>query len=178
MDLDLQKLKVPELKEELKKRGLAVTGNKAELVERLEQALDDELLGGSTAPAPASAQAPSSEAAAVAPAAGAMAAGARAPPKPAAPETSPKAPPQAAPPASAAAVAAATPGAPAVAATAPAASAPGTSAHAPGSAEYLEDLKKRAARFGIVNPQVGLHIEADKKKQRAARFGACVNSGG
>mmetsp|Transcript_11308 Transcript_11308/g.13700 ORF Transcript_11308/g.13700 Transcript_11308/m.13700 type:complete len:211 (-) Transcript_11308:1724-2356(-) len=42
---DLKKLKVGELRAELKSRGLDTKGKKDELVARLEQALDDELLG-------------------------------------------------------------------------------------------------------------------------------------
>jgi len=37
--MDPNALKVPELKEELKKRGLEVKGNKKDLVERLEEAM-------------------------------------------------------------------------------------------------------------------------------------------
>ena len=42
-DLDPSKLSVAQLKEELKKRGCAYTGNKAQLVSRLEDALNGEL---------------------------------------------------------------------------------------------------------------------------------------
>jgi len=40
-DITPAKLKVTELREELKKRGLDTKGNKAQLVKRLEQALTD-----------------------------------------------------------------------------------------------------------------------------------------
>jgi len=39
---EIKKLKVPELKEQLKERGLDTTGKKDELVARLESALADE----------------------------------------------------------------------------------------------------------------------------------------
>jgi len=39
-------LKVTELKAELKKRGLIITGNKAELVERLETYVKDQEVSG------------------------------------------------------------------------------------------------------------------------------------
>ena len=51
--VDASGLGVPELKKELKARGLATSGLKAELFERLQAALDDALLGGDAAPAPA-----------------------------------------------------------------------------------------------------------------------------
>jgi hypothetical protein len=51
--VDASGLGVPELKKELKARGLATSGLKAELLERLQAALDDALLGGDAAPAPA-----------------------------------------------------------------------------------------------------------------------------
>ena len=44
-DVDPRELKVSELKQELKSRGLDTKGKKAELVERLELALEVELLG-------------------------------------------------------------------------------------------------------------------------------------
>ena len=47
--MDISKLKVNELKEELKKRGLDTSGVKSDLQERLQNAIDDELLGNSKA---------------------------------------------------------------------------------------------------------------------------------
>ena len=84
---EIKKLKVPELKEQLKERGLDTTGKKDELVARLESALGDEAAGGTeSAAAPAAeppAPAPAAEAAAPAVAAEApAAAGATAPPLP------------------------------------------------------------------------------------------------
>ena len=45
-DIDPKNFKVTELRDELKSRGLDTKGKKAELVERLELALEEELLGG------------------------------------------------------------------------------------------------------------------------------------
>ena len=44
-DVNPRSLKVTELRKELEKRGLDSSGLKAALVERLEEALDDELMG-------------------------------------------------------------------------------------------------------------------------------------
>ena len=44
-DVNPRSLKVTELRKELEKRGLDTSGLKAALVERLEEALDDELMG-------------------------------------------------------------------------------------------------------------------------------------
>ena len=41
-DIDPKKLKVAELREELKARGLDAKGNKAQLVKRLEEAIAEE----------------------------------------------------------------------------------------------------------------------------------------
>ena len=41
-DSDLNKLKVTELKEELKKRGIDTKGNKAQLIQKLKKALKEE----------------------------------------------------------------------------------------------------------------------------------------
>ena len=41
-DVEPSKMKVAELKEELKKRGLETSGKKGELVSRLEKALEDD----------------------------------------------------------------------------------------------------------------------------------------
>eukprot|EP00321_Phaeocystis_globosa_P011765 CAMPEP_0118830714 /NCGR_PEP_ID=MMETSP1162-20130426/28070_1 /TAXON_ID=33656 /ORGANISM="Phaeocystis Sp, Strain CCMP2710" /LENGTH=57 /DNA_ID=CAMNT_0006762073 /DNA_START=31 /DNA_END=200 /DNA_ORIENTATION=- len=53
---EIKKLKVPELKEQLKERGLDTTGKKDELVARLESALADEAAASAepaaAAPAP------------------------------------------------------------------------------------------------------------------------------
>jgi hypothetical protein len=51
--VDASALNVAELKKELKERGLSTSGSKAELFERLQLALDEELLGVGAAPAPA-----------------------------------------------------------------------------------------------------------------------------
>jgi hypothetical protein len=51
-------MKVAELKEALEARGLDATGKKDELVQRLEEALDDEALGGGNNAAPAPAPVP------------------------------------------------------------------------------------------------------------------------
>ena len=85
---EIKKLKVPELKEQLKERGLDTTGKKDELVARLESALADEAAASAepAAAAPAAeppAPAPAAVAAAPAVAAAApAAAGATAPPLP------------------------------------------------------------------------------------------------
>ena len=84
---EIKKLKVPELKDQLKERGLDTTGKKDELVARLESALADEAAASTEpaaaapaaeppAPAPAAVAAAPAVAAAEAPAA----AGATAPP--------------------------------------------------------------------------------------------------
>ena len=55
-------MKVEELRAELSTRGLSTKGVKAELVTRLEKALDDEAMGEpAAAPAPAAAEAPAPE---------------------------------------------------------------------------------------------------------------------
>ena len=45
-ELDVSKMKVAELKEQLKQRGLDVKGNKATLIERLNESLNAEALEG------------------------------------------------------------------------------------------------------------------------------------
>ena len=83
---EIKKLKVPELKEQLKERGLDTTGKKDELVARLESALADEAAASDEPAAAAPAAQPPAPAPAAAPAVAAAeapaAAGATAPPLP------------------------------------------------------------------------------------------------
>lgn len=170
MDLDLKKLKVDQLREELGKRGMDTKGKKDELQERLQNAIDKEMLdaideedevGVPPSPAPMSTSPPPPSPAPVqVPPPSSASKPAAASPKPAAQSPTRMAP--------------AVPAAPVAPSPAPVAPAPaaeegdklGVAATEAETGETEEEKKRRRAeRFGIPIS------EEEKKKARAERFG-------
>jgi len=166
MDLDLKKLKVDQLRDELGKRGMDTKGKKDELQERLQNAIDKEMLDAideedevgvppPPAPMPTSPPPPSPAPVQVPPPSSASKPAA-ASPKPVAQSSTRMAP--------------AVTSAPVVPSPAPVAPAPaaeeGASATEAETCETEEEKKRRRAeRFGIPIS------EEEKKKARAERFG-------
>lgn len=167
MDLDLKKLKVDQLREELGKRGMDTKGKKDELLERLQNAIDKEMLDAideedevgvpPPPPAPMSTSLPPPPPAPV-----------QVPPPTSASKPAPGSPKPAA--QSPTRMAPAVPAAPVAPSPAPVAPAPaaeeGAAATEAESGETEEEKKRRRAeRFGIPIS------EEEKKKARAERFG-------